>query len=62
MESRPDGAYPMKSAAGISWQASGGVSSDEQDRRPEVPAGRVPVWNRIVGAKAANRRKVLRGR
>ena len=50
----------MKSAAGISWQASGGVSSDEQDRRPEVPAGRVPWWNRIVGAKVANRRKILR--
>ena len=48
----------MDSTAGTSPQASGGVSSDEQERRPEVPAGRLPRKH-IVMAKAANRRVLL---
>ena len=49
----------MKFAAGTSTQASGGVSSDEQERRPEVPAGPFPKRERNVGAKAADRRALL---
>lgn len=48
----------MNSAAGTLQQASGGVSRDEQDRRPEAPAGPRPSA-RIRGAKAVNRRKLL---
>ena len=50
----------MNLTAGISWQASGGVSSDEQDRRPEVCAGRLPWWKHIDCTKVVVRRKIFR--
>ncbi len=48
----------MKFTAGTSPQASGGVSSDEQDRRPEACAGRLPRKH-ITGTKAVNRRNLF---
>ena len=44
----------MKLSAGVILDASGGVTSDEQERRPEACAGR-----RSVNTKAVNRRKLL---
>ena len=48
----------MNSTAGIVQEASGGVTGDEQDRRPEAPAGPRPSA-RILRAKAVNRRRLL---
>ena len=48
----------MNQAVGTSMDASGGVTCDEQDRRPEVCADRLRVKH-IESTKAVNRRKLL---
>ena len=48
----------MTPTAGILQEASGGVTGDEQDRRPEACAGRLPRKH-IDRTKAVNRRNFL---
>ena len=49
----------MNSAAGIIQEVSGGVTGDEQDRRPEACAGRASTRGPHFSTKAVNRRKFL---